>query len=59
VDGFPFGRAGREVDGNPVVVFGVRLVENVVEHGRVVGGGFGHLVDGDVGAAGRMLVAQI
>ena len=59
MDGFPLGRAGREIDGNPVVIASVGLVENVVEYGRVIGGGFGHLVDGDGAAAGRMAVAQI
>ena len=37
LDGFPLGRAGREIYRDPVVISGVRLVKNFVERGSVVG----------------------
>jgi len=43
LDGFPLGRAGRDIYRNPVVISSVRLMENFVERGSVVGGGGRHL----------------
>ena len=59
LDGFPLGRAGREIYGNPVVISGVGLVKNFVERGCIIGRCLRHLVDGNVGAAGRMTVLQV
>jgi len=59
LDGFPLRRVGREIYGDPVVISGIGLVKNFIERGCVVGSGLRHLVDGDVGAAGRILVLQV
>jgi hypothetical protein len=59
VDGLPLGRAGRQIYGDPFVISSVSLVENFVEGSGVFGGGYGHLVDDDVCAVGRMLVLQV
>ena len=59
LDGFPLGCAGREIYRNPAVISGIGLVKNFIERGSVVGSGLRHLVDGDVGAAGKILVLQV
>src|ERR1700674_367981 len=59
VDGFPLGRVGREVDGDPVVFSGIGLVENFVERGGVVWGGFRHLDRLDSFPRRPMLVLEI
>ena len=56
---FPLGRTGRNVYRNPAVISGVRLVEDFVERGGVIGCRLRHLVDGDLRAAGRMKVLQV
>src|SRR5271156_496788 len=39
VDGFPLGRAGREIGCDPVVISGVGVVESLVERGCILGCG--------------------
>ena len=59
MDSFPVWGAGRWVDGDPIIVACVRLVQFVIEGGRVVNGGIGHLASRYVGAIGRVPVLQV
>ena len=59
MDGFPVVAAGRKIDRDPVVTSGVGFVERAVERGGISGGRERHLVDGDVGATGSMVILQV
>ena len=59
MDGFPVGSIGRWVDGDPIIVASVRLMELLIEGGGVIRGGIRHLASRYVGAIGRMPMLQV
>ena len=59
MDGFPVGSVGWKVDGDPIVVARVRVVQFAIENRSVIGCGVRHLASRKIGAAGSMPVLQI
>ena len=59
VDRFPVWGVGGEIDGDPIVVACISLVQLVIENRCVISSGMRHLADRNIRAVGGMQVLQV